>query len=222
MTKRSDDVLGKPINHPSFAQAVLTRAQVGPQGARLYGSALRHGSVMRLTIKRSELRRALSEDRHYGTEHLIAISMSEAQWATLISAVGQGGGVPVTLEYYAGKHVADPPEHAGTLGSYDREFTDVCVRMSADLEALHREVTELAGVNRRRKPFAQILERLDRVLMQFQSNLPFVQRQFQENAQHMMDEVRVALHAYGTRLGLSASANTMRLEDGRDDDAGEG
>jgi len=82
--------------HPAYAQIGANRVS---GGAYLYGSDFKHQHYITIQIHDSELHRQLSGDRAHSKRRLIEIAMSEAQWATFVSSLNQGGGVQCTLEF---------------------------------------------------------------------------------------------------------------------------
>jgi hypothetical protein len=89
-------------SHPAFAQIGITRFTCMPY-MNMFGSSLKHYSGIRVEINRAKLDRHLNDDHIHQEEHLLSFTMSESQWATFVSSIGQGGGVPITLTYAPAK-----------------------------------------------------------------------------------------------------------------------
>jgi hypothetical protein len=81
--------------HPAFAVVSVTRSSGTPRA--LFQSDLRHQETITLTISEAERIRDLNHDRVHPTRELIEIEMSLAQWGSVVSSLGIGSGVPVTL-----------------------------------------------------------------------------------------------------------------------------
>jgi hypothetical protein len=75
--------------HPAFGQIGASRVSGHIQ---LYDSDFHHNAYMTISIRRSELHRSLNRDWHYGRDELIEVALSEAQWATFVSAPNIGSG----------------------------------------------------------------------------------------------------------------------------------
>lgn len=81
--------------HPSFAVAVVNR--VTTTGAVMFQSDVVHREFIRLTIHTASRVRDLNHDWVHPEKEVVEIRMSLAQWGSLISSMGIGSGVPVTL-----------------------------------------------------------------------------------------------------------------------------
>ena len=81
--------------HPAFGVAIVTRSSGTPR--TLFQSDLRHHETIHLRIETAERGRDLNRDWVHPSGSLIEIEMSLAQWGALVSSIGIGSGVPVTL-----------------------------------------------------------------------------------------------------------------------------
>lgn len=80
--------------------------------AQLFGSDVQHQHYVVVTITRCTRKRNLNRDWLHGTEVLLEMAMSQAQWGAFVSSFGQGGGVPATLNRLVGEARVSqaPPE----------------------------------------------------------------------------------------------------------------
>lgn len=83
-------------SHPAYGMILAARVQ---GGARLAGSDFKHQSYIAIEVRHAHLSRSLSNDRWHGDKHIIRLSLSEAQWATFVSSMNVGFGVPCTLKW---------------------------------------------------------------------------------------------------------------------------
>ncbi|QHB37211.1 hypothetical protein QDA03_gp30 [Microbacterium phage Terij] len=81
--------------HPAFGVASVTRASGSPRP--LFQSDLQHSETMILRVHRADRTRSLHRDWTFPRQELIEIEMSLSQWGALVSSVGLGSGVPVTI-----------------------------------------------------------------------------------------------------------------------------
>ena len=94
--------------HPAFAVVSVTRSSGTSRS--LFQSDLRHQETITLSISEAERIRDLNHDRVHPTKELIQIEMSLAQWGAVVSSMGLGSGVPVTLRRREGiAHVSGLP-----------------------------------------------------------------------------------------------------------------
>jgi hypothetical protein len=177
------------LSHPAFGQIRLSRAS-GRQA--LYGSDFEHQHFVILEICGSELHRSLSNDWHHQTRHKIEINMSEAQWATFVSSMGQGGGVPCTISY----------DHEGmkpgiTLPDRREQFKGEADEVTARaVKALEQLDAELEGMSLPKGKTAAIRSSLTTARRALDNALPFVADQFSEHIERTVEKAKVEIHGY--------------------------
>ncbi len=99
--ERDDDgVLGEKQSHPAFGMVGIS--QSSSTGTILVGSAVRHRSVVTLTIKEAHRYKSSHDERYHGSRTLCEISMSHAQLAEMLFNTNRGDGVPCTIDYALG------------------------------------------------------------------------------------------------------------------------
>lgn len=81
--------------HPAFGVAVVTRG--GGTSRSLFQSDVLHGETITLSIQTASRARDLNHDWVHPEEPLVEVEMSLAQWGALVSSIGIGSGVPVTI-----------------------------------------------------------------------------------------------------------------------------
>ncbi len=206
--------------HPAFGQVSVSRVS---GRTNLYGSDFGHSSYVTLTINQSELHRNLSNDWFFARDQVVEITLSEAQWATLVSAFGVGGGVPCTLTWLrdVGRlpELPDPTSRADQFGKeFQKDFAEslqALKELEADLEASGLSKKKIdALVSKTRTAYAKIT-----------SSAPFVADQFGEHMETEMERAKVEIHGYAqnlfARAGVAALAGgtpiTLGIEDRSDD-----
>jgi hypothetical protein len=198
--------------HPAYAIIGASRVSSTP-GASLFGSDFRHGHYVTIRIKAASLHRSLSNDWVGSSgKQLIEVALSEAQWATFVSAMNMGDGVPCTLQYLPGEIVPGIEPITDRGEQFSSEVADHLQETLASLEALRD-----AAPNKKLRSMAE------QAIMQLRSNLPFVARQFDEHAEKTVERAKVEVAAYVTqavhRAGLQALAGEsapILLESGDD------
>jgi len=85
--------------HPAWGLIGASRVSSSPPGASLFDSDLRHQHYVTVRIKAAKRRRDLHRDWIGGGKEYIEIAMSEAQWASFVSSMNTGDGVPCTVEH---------------------------------------------------------------------------------------------------------------------------
>lgn len=190
--------------HPAYAQIGAHRIS---GSARLYGSDFNHGNYIRIRIAPSELRRDLSHDWPYaGSRSYIEVDLSEAQWATMVSSMNIGDGVPCTLRYKDGvaiPEIADPLE--GPHDKFEDEAKEKLTRALGSLEELWNDIDDLKVSEKQKNA---LKSRVTGARQQLVSGVPFVLKQFGEHMEKTVEKAKVEVNAYVTgtvmRAGLKA------------------
>lgn len=82
-------------HHPAFGVAAISRSQGSKR--TLFQSDLQHNHTINLTISGAKRKRDLNSDWVHPDESIVEVEMSLAQWGALVSSMGIGSGVPVTI-----------------------------------------------------------------------------------------------------------------------------
>lgn len=93
--ERGDDV------HPAFGNITVHRSSVAGGrhgGAVLFDSEIPHQETMTIRVQRATRKRDLNHDWIHGDgKSLLEVEMSMAQWASFVSSINSGSGVPCTI-----------------------------------------------------------------------------------------------------------------------------
>lgn len=188
--------------HPAFAQITVHRSQ--GSGRSLYASDFQHHASLTICIHESELCRGLSHDWHHQRREYIEVELSEAQWATFVSSVGMGGGVPCTLRQRNGEQIARLPAPQSRSDQFSAEIAEDMARILKrcdDLAAGAKNRAQLQEINQLRQDLAQ--------------NLPFVADSFAKHMESTVESAKSEVHGYMTgaiqRAGLDALSATPPL-----------
>lgn len=139
-TPITQDEYGADV-HESFAVASFNHVSSHP-GVELFDSSVRHDRYVTLNISRATRNRSHYSDRisDVGGEHLIEVSMSQAQFGALVSSFGKGTGVPVTISRFDKKLVPTPenetPRLAVTAQEVSSATSDGIAEVKAKLDKL--------------------------------------------------------------------------------------
>jgi hypothetical protein len=83
--------------HPAFG--MIGAARVQSMGTWLFGSPIKHRGFIILRIQEAEEHHRLNSDWHYANKLTTEVWLSEAQWASFVSTLNIGSGVPCTISY---------------------------------------------------------------------------------------------------------------------------
>jgi hypothetical protein len=133
------------------------------------------------------LHRDLSSDWIHGGDELIELSMSEAQWASFVTAMNIGDGVQCTLEYVGDERIPALPEPASRADQFASEMKRTVEASSKALRELSKEVE---GMGLPKGKTRQILGSIGHALMQLESNAPYVAKRFDEHVEEGVEAAK--------------------------------
>lgn len=205
----SDPDLGTQFRHPAYAQLRASRVS-SSHGILLYGSDLRHTNFIAVTIAASSLTRSLSRDWHHAENDLIEVTLSESQWATFVSSLNLGSGIPATLTRYDGRLIPGLPER-DIVHEFKNEVRDAMTQATTELDAALAAL-ETADTKTWRKA---VMERVAKARQHLSANLPFVADQFDHHAEAVVEAAKaeVAAHVQATllRAGITDDPPPVQL-----------
>jgi hypothetical protein len=190
---------GSSFDHPAFGQISASRVSATP-GRTLYGSDFVHRAWVTLRISRSSFDRSLSRDWHHELGQLIEIDLSEAQWATFVSSLNLGSGVPCTLNQVGHEQMPGITRRVETEHFLD-ETREVVASAIRQVEEARTEV-DASGLPASKR--RSISETLRQVAQHLRSNLPFVTKSFDEHVEKKVEKAKVEINAYMTTRIMSA------------------
>jgi hypothetical protein len=210
---------GTVEQHPAYALIGASRVT---GRTVLFGSDFWHNNFVAIRVMRCEMNRSLSHDWPFGRDEVVEVWLSEAQWATFVSSLNCGQGVPCTLHAEGGRTVAGLPEPVNRQEQFNSELEahmadvrQLSVELSTRIEASTlrvKEKTELQGL-------------LARLIQQAGTNTRFVARSFGEHVERTVERAKVEVsawvHALVTRTGLAAlgARPPIELGDGHGEEA---
>jgi len=185
--------------HPAWVLVGASRVSSSPPGHALFDSDIRHQHYVVVSVKRAERQRLLGRDWKRGREQIVEFAMSEAQWASFVSSMNVGEGVPATLEYDAstGGIVPGVPFEPRLQVSMDE------VRSAA---ARAQEKVQEAFAAYREKKTAANLRDLEIAISHMTPNMEFAAQSLSEHAENVVERARVDIEAFvvqkAQQLGL--------------------
>jgi hypothetical protein len=205
-------------NHESYVMVGFSRRQGSP--GRLFGSSLKtHESYVTLKVSKGERIHSLGYDRYYGGMNgdILEVDLSAAQFAELLTTMNVGSGVPGTLRRAFNKRVEPASETELEVEKirvgFKKKMGDLastCRQDIKDVEAL----LEKKGLVKADKE--AILAKFRRVMMEVESNTPFMLSQFEEATEKVVTHAKAEVDAFMTHNvvseGLRALAAKMEPE----------
>lgn len=190
--------------HPAFGQIVASRVQ---GYANLYGSDFGHHNYIEIRINKSELKRDLNRDWHYSGHEFISVKLSEAAFATFVSALNVGSGVCCTIDHIDQKPVPALPDPASRVDQFQGEMHERLEKALGRVRKLRSTIGEM-GLPKKKE--AELQGALDGLIMELNSNLPFVAKSFSEHMEDTIEKAKGEIYGYMVshiqRAGLEAIA----------------
>lgn len=185
--------------HPAFAQIEIVRTTTGGSKNILYGSDFDHRSSISLTVYTSRLHRSLSGDRHHAGEELLRLEMSEAQFASIASFVGLGGGMPVTLRRFNGELIPAIPAPTERSDQFRQEVKGTLDRTRSTLAETIAKIDALP-ISEKKK--AELRHDLKTTSDNLEKNVAFVAERFSEHMEETVLRAKQEITTFAQRMGV--------------------
>ena len=203
-TRREDGPIGGTIySHPAFGQIVANRVS---GRANLYGSDFQHQGYITIRLSHSEVRRDLSKDWYHSGNEIVEVSLSESQWATFVSAMNVGMGVPCTIGHIEGKSIPllpDPP-------SRDSQFSgELGEHMKKAVEQLEQVCVRIAASGLSKKKADELCKQVGMAISNISCNLQFVSDQFGEHMEGVVEKAKQEIHGHISNASARAGINAI-------------
>lgn len=186
--------------HPAWVLVGASRGQWTPPGAVLFDSDIRHTNCVTVRVKRARRKRSLHHDWKGGGEQILEFVFSEAQWASFVSSMNTGDGVPATLTWDATtdeKEVPGMPFEPRLQESID-EVRGAATEAQETLLAAFEAYTA--------KKSAENLRSLEYAIRNMPANMVFAANSLSEHAENVVQRARADVEAFvankAAQLGL--------------------
>jgi hypothetical protein len=190
-------------SHPAWAMIGASRVSSGPPGATLFDSDIRHAHTVMVRISTASRKRDLHRDWLYGERQFVEVEMSEAQWASFVSSMNVGSGVPCTVRFRAD---ADPPIVPGMPFDSRLQASMDEVRTAADDAAA--AVAEAFATYAAHKTAAN-LRSLEWTIKNMPANLEFAASSLTRHTEDVVQKARADIEAF-----VVAKAGQLGIEPG--------
>jgi hypothetical protein len=172
--------------HPAWALIGASRVS-SSGGAVLFESDIRHQHYVVVTLTTASRTRDLNRDWIYGEKKFVEVAMSEAQWASFVSTMNVGQGVPATLlRREDERNVPGMPYEprlresmAEVRGAADKYISRI--REAFDTYANHKTVGNLRD--------------LEATIKNATSNIAFTAKSLDEHAENVVQRARADIEA---------------------------
>ena len=188
--------------HPAWGLIGASRVSSNP-GAALFDSDILHSHYVVVRLKRASRKRDLGHDWKHGEGEIVEIAMSEAQWASFVSTMNVGGGVPCTIERVIGDTmpgVEYEPRLAVSMDEVENAAT----------KAMEKSTKAFAAY--REKKTAENLRSLEAAINNAPTNISYAAKTLSEHGENVVQRARADIEAMVTskaeQLGIEPGAIT--------------
>jgi hypothetical protein len=187
--------------HPAFGLIGASRVSNSPPGSVLFDSDIRHQHSVVVRVSTATRKRDLSHDWIHQDKEFLEVEMSEAQWASFVSSMNVGSGVPCTIRRREDDVFVDAPPYQPRLQESMRE-----VHGAAD--KTFSQIKEALAAYEAHKTAAN-LRTLHYTIENATANVDYTARRMGEHAENVVQRARADIEAFvvnkAQQLGLTAA-----------------
>lgn len=184
--------------HPAWALIGASRVNQSPPGAVLFDSDIQHQHYVTVTLSTASRQRRLNHDWLHSERRIVEIAMSEAQWASFVSSMNVGQGVPCTLLYREREMIPGMPYEPRLAESMDEVHNASDKAMEAIREAFTTYAEHRTKAN---------LRSLEYAIKNTPDNMAFAARSLSAHAENVVQRARADIEAMvltkAEQLGLN-------------------
>jgi hypothetical protein len=187
--------------HPAWGMIGAFRTQSTP-GSVLYDSDIRHMNTVHIRLATGQRKRDLHRDWHGIDREFVEVELSEAQWASFVSSMGSGNGVPCTIRRREGDLLVPGMPFESRLAESMSEVRNAAEDAAAEVAAAFKTYSE--------HKTARNLRHLQAMIENMPANVEFAAKSLTEHAENVVQkskaDIEAAVVAHAKTLGVEASA----------------
>jgi hypothetical protein len=190
--------------HPGWGMIGASRVSATP-GAVLFDSDIRHSHYVTVHISTASRKRDLNRDWLHPDQEFVEVAMSEAQWASFVSSMNTGAGVPCTIRRREKDYQVFEFPYEPRLAESMKE-----VRTAAD--KITKEIADAFVAYEVHKTVGN-LRTLKYAIANAGANMEYAAKSLNEHAENVVQRARADIEAMVTskaaQLGLEAGQVDM-------------
>lgn len=197
--------------HPSFGIIRASRMSTSPKP--LFGSSIKAGNVISLTISKCVHERDLNHDWFHDDGTIIEVVMSQNQFSDLITSLNYGSGVPCTIAWKDGECIQSAP-YISKIQVFQTEFENKLHNLSVDLKQLVSGSIEMLKNKDSigKKDRAEIVSQIESLIREVEKNLPYVSGQFIEQMDKTVTEAKAEVESFINHKIQTAGLESLRSD----------
>lgn len=203
------------LHHPAFGVVEVTQWH-GGGACRMFGSDLGHNTGIRLAFHEAHLVRSdLSSERAHAGPLLLEVELSLSGWSRLVSSIGNGSGIPVTIGYKRDGALLPCPQIAAPEASKkELHGEEMATALRERLEAITGHIGRLGSMIDQGKITKTELREIQRELARHAQQLPgsvqFVFDQFAEATEKVADDAKIEFEVHVDGLARKLGYESIR------------
>ena len=203
---------GIRYDHPAYGTISVVKTQ-SSGGYPMFGSTLEHKQFVSIEISHACLDRKYHTDFVHSTDMIARFAMTEHQWAMFVASMGQGNGIPITLERI--------PETTGKLllidsieGESFDELMNGEIKASAEgalaeMQTVVAKLEKIAQGNTiSKKELKEVIFDMNCKLKNIPKNMAYVEECLIESKDKIVTSGKMEIEAfvagYVTKVGIAA------------------
>lgn len=189
--------------HPAFG--MIGAARYTTRGATMFGSPIRHNAGVSITVHTAVENLMLHGEWHHAQDILVQVNLSEAQWASFVSTLNVGSGVPCTIDYRRGGELQQAP------GIDDESFTekreaDIERSVARDMEKLTEAYQALVKLSKKQSIAKRDLEPILTLMIQAVGHAPgnyaFAAKRVTEHTEAAVTAAKAEITSFVTQMAM--------------------
>ena len=210
ITKKDGPFNREIYSHPCYGMANFNIVSCTP-GEELFGSSIRHNSIVRFEVHHADMERSLSRDWYFPRSSIVEFEMSYTQFAELIASRGTTG-VPVTIRRTEKDGSVPGCHFENKRSQIKREIDAVLHENSQEARNYVDEIRDLfdnkASIGK--KDREDILKKLEKFVRTIDEDAAYIYNMFDEQMDNTVAEAKGEVEAFTEEkvrsLGLQAMA----------------
>lgn len=196
----------------SFGMVQFSRVSFGGAGRKFHASDIYHrdGIILRIAEAESDDQYGRTWFRASSRRPLVEVYLSGDQFATLLTSMNMGDGVPCTISYEHTKGNIPFPEYTETKieksNKYFKESVEEVYERLANFEKA------LDQVKLSQKDKKLLSDHVYSVRQQIEKNLPYVVETFKETMGKIIVEGKAAIESFYTGIVARTGMNMMQMK----------
>jgi len=198
----------KKDEHESYGMVGISRIQCS-KGQPLFGSSIKHDSMIRLSVKQANVERDLHREWYHGHECIVEVDLSASQFSQFITNPNVGDGVPCTIRRVGVKRMLEPP-YRGQNETFNEELQEKFDKAMNDANDLIVSAGEMLSSKGAMKVSDKrvLLAKLEALVRHINSNIPFLHKQFTRAMDKTVTSAKAEIEEFysGTIMKLGRKA----------------